>query len=146
MAPGLGVSGLRAPGWVQRNATTTAADMTIMIPTAHIPARPVPVRSFNAPVAYGAANPPRFPTELINDPAGGGAREELWWQRPEAGDCAEDSDRGNGHRDHHEVGLCRRATGIAKPPTSIGIATCQAFSLVRSACLDQKYITTEATA
>ena len=99
------MSGLRAPGLgAARNATTTAADMTIMIPTAHIPARPVPVRSFNAPVAYGAANPPRFPTELIKaDPAGGGgAREELWWQRPEAGDCAEDSDRGNGHRDHHE--------------------------------------------
>ena len=36
-----------------------------MAPTAHIPARLLPVRSDSAPVAYGAAKPPRLPSELI---------------------------------------------------------------------------------
>ena len=48
-----------------RSTTTSAAHATMISPTAHMPARSLPVRSCSAPVAYGAANPPRLPSELI---------------------------------------------------------------------------------
>lgn len=51
---------------VTRDASTTPAEITIINPTAHIPARAEPSASSSAPVTYGAANPPRLPTELIS--------------------------------------------------------------------------------
>jgi hypothetical protein len=55
------VSGLGAA----RSDTTRAAQSTMIAPTTHMPARLLPVRSARAPVAYGAAKPPRLPSELI---------------------------------------------------------------------------------
>ena len=47
------------------NSKTSVADMNNEIPTPAKPERIFPVLAAIAPIAYGPANAPRFPTELI---------------------------------------------------------------------------------
>ena len=103
----------------------------------------------SAPVAYGAAKPPRLPSELISPiaPAAAapvrnrdGSAQKLGMALNTAAAVITTGIITN-------TGLPRySATGMASPPTNIGIATCNTCSRERSAWRDQTYIATDAHA
>ena len=118
-----------------------------MTPTAHIPARLLPVRSDSAPVAYGAAKPPRLPNELISaiPPAAAAPVRNLGGSAQKMGRALKTPIAAMITGIITAIGWCRySATGIAKPPTTSGMATCHTCSRVRSACRDHRNIATAA--